>query len=150
VSILKKYKWALQPAIAIALLSLVVCGLLYPLVVTGFAQVLFPNQANGEIIYVNGKAVGSELIAQSFTLPIFFHPRNDSASGVDPDITLQDAYSQVSGIHNATSIPESELNQIIDRNQEGTFLGFGNPYVNVLELNLALIQTYPTIYKDFQ
>lgn len=149
-SILKKHKWALQPAIAIALISLVACGLLYPLVVTGFAQVLFPNQANGEIIYVNGQAVGSELIAQTFTLPIFFHPRNDSASGVDPDITLQDAYSQASGIHNATGIQESELNQIIDRNQEGTFLGFGNPYVNVFRVNLELVQSYPTIYKDFQ
>jgi potassium-transporting ATPase KdpC subunit len=149
VSTIKKHKWALQPAIAIALISLVVCGLLYPLVVTGFAQVLFPNQANGEIIYVNGKAVGSELIAQTFTLPIFFHARNDSASGVDPDITLQDAYSQVSGIHNATGISETELNQIIDKNKEGPFLGFGNPYVNVLQLNLELIQAYPTIYKDY-
>jgi potassium-transporting ATPase KdpC subunit len=149
-SILKKHKWALQPAIAIALISLVVCGLLYPLVVTGFAEVLFPYQANGEIIYVNGKAVGSELIAQTFTLPIFFHPRNDSASGVDPDITLQDAYSQVPGIQNATGIPESVLNQIIEQNKEGTFLGLGNPYVNVLRVNLELIQTYPTVYKNFQ
>ena len=149
-SILKKHKWALQPAIAIALISLVVCGLLYPLVVTGFAQVLFPYQANGEITQVNGQAVGSELIAQNFTLPIFFHPRNDSASGVDPDITLQDAYSQVSGIQNATGIPERDIIQIIDKNQEGTFLGLGNPYINVLRVNLELIQTYPTVYKDFQ
>jgi potassium-transporting ATPase KdpC subunit len=150
VNILKKHKWALQPAIAIAFISLVVCGLLYPLVVTGFAQVLFPNQANGEIIYINGKAVGSELIAQNFTLPIFFHPRNDSASGVDPHITIQDAYSQVPRIQNATGIAETELNKIINENQEGTLLGLGNPYVNVLHVNLELIQAYPTVYKDFQ
>ena len=149
-SILKKHKWALQPAIALTLVSLVICGLLFPLVVTGFAQVLFPYQANGEIIQVNGKAVGSELIAQTFTLPIFFHPRNDSASGVDPQITLQDAYSQVSRIQNATGIPESDIKRIIDEHQEGTFLGLGNPYVNVLSVNLELIQTYPVVYKDFQ
>jgi potassium-transporting ATPase KdpC subunit len=149
-SILKKHKWALQPAITLALISLVVCGLLYPLVVTGFAQVLFPYQANGEVIYFNGKAVGSELIAQNFTQPTFFHPRNDSASGVDPHITLQDAYSQVARIQNTTGIPETELIQIITQIQEGTLLGFGNPYVNVLRVNLALIQAYPTVYKDFQ
>jgi potassium-transporting ATPase KdpC subunit len=149
-SILKKHKLALQPAITLALISLVVCGLLYPLAVTGFAQVLFPYQANGEVIYFNGKAVGSELIAQNFTQPIFFHPRNDSASGVDPHITIQDAYSQVARIQNTTGIPETELIQIITQNQEGTLLGFGNPYVNVLRVNLALIQAYPTIYKDFQ
>jgi potassium-transporting ATPase KdpC subunit len=149
-SILKKHKWALQPAIAIALLSLVVCGLLYPLVVTGITQVLFPYQANGEIIYVNGKAVGSDLIAQTFTLPIFFHPRNDSASGVDPHITLEDAYSQVSRIQNATGIPEVALKQLIDANQEGTYWGFGSSYINVLHVNLGLIETYPTVYADFQ
>jgi K+-transporting ATPase ATPase C chain len=149
-SIIKKHKWALQPAIALALVSLVICGLLFPLVVTGFAQVLFPYQANGVIIYVNGKAVGSELIAQTFTLPIFFHPRNDSASGVDPHITVDDAYLQVSRIQNATGLLEVELKGLINQNQEGTVLGIGNPYVNVLRLNLQLIQTYPTIYKDFQ
>lgn len=148
-SILKKHKWALQPAITITLISLVVCGLLYPLAVTGFAQVLFPFQSNGEVIYFNGKAVGSELIAQNFTQPIFFHSRNDSASGVDPHITIQDAYSQVARIQNATGIPETELIQIITENQEGTLLGLGNPYVNVLRVNLALIQAYPTVYKDF-
>jgi potassium-transporting ATPase KdpC subunit len=149
-SILKKHKWALQPAIAIALLSLIICGLIYPLVVTGIGQALFPYQSNGEIITVNGTAVGSDLIAQNFTLPIFFHPRNDSASGVDPQITLSDAYSQMPRIENATGISEVELKQIIDQNQEGTILGFGNPYVNVLRINLELIHTYPTVYKDFQ
>jgi K+-transporting ATPase ATPase C chain len=149
-SIFKKHKWALQPAITLALISLVVCGLLFPLVVTGFAQVLFPYQANGEIIEVNGEAVGSDLIAQTFTLPIFFHPRNDSASGVDPHITLEDSYSQVSRIQNATGLSETELRHIIDENQEGTIFGFGTPYVNVLRVNLELIQAYPTVYTDFQ
>ncbi len=72
-------------------------------------QVFFPNQANGDLVQLNGQTVGSNLIAQNFTLPIFFHTRNEtaspSASGVDPDITLQDAYSQIPQISNATGIP---------------------------------------------
>lgn len=147
-SILKKHKWALQPAIAIALLSLVVCGLLYPLAVTGITQVLFPYQANGEIITNNGTAVGSNLLSQNFTLPIFFHSRNDSASGVDPHITLEDAYAQLPRIQNSTGISQDSLKQIIDENQEGTFLGIGTPYINVLRVNLALMQAYPSVYKD--
>ena len=146
----KKQNWHLRQAISIAVLSLVICGLVFPIVVTGLAQVLFPNQANGEIVQFNGQAVGSNLIAQNFTLPIFFHPRNDSASGVDPDITLQDAYSQVPRIQNATGIPTENLNQMINQNTEGTYWIFGTPYVNVLRLNLALVKAYPTIYSGFQ
>jgi len=90
------------------------------------------------------------LIAQNFTLPIFFHPRNDSASGVDPDITLQDAYSQISRIQSATGIPAETLNQMVNQNTEGTYWIFGTPYVNVLRLNLALVKTYPSVYSEFQ
>ena len=145
----KNHKWALQPALALALLSLVICGLLFPLFITGITQVLFPNQANGEIVQVNGSAVGSNLIAQNFTLPIFFHSRNDSASGVDPDITIDDAYSQISLIHNSTGIPEDSLTQLVNANKEGVWI-FGSEYINVLRVNLELIITYPTEYKDFQ
>jgi K+-transporting ATPase ATPase C chain len=123
--------------------------LFFPLLVTGIAQVFFPYQANGEIVQLNGKAVGSNLIAQNFTLPIFFHPRNDSASGVDPDITLQDAYSQIPRISNATGIPADSLTYIVNQNQEGTFWIFGSPYINVLRVNLVLIKEYPSIYKGF-
>ena len=146
----KKQKWHFRQAISLALLSLLICGIVFPLVVTGLAQVLFPNQANGEIVQLNGQAVGSNLIAQNFTLPIFFHPRNDSASGVDPDITLQDAYSQIPRIQNATGIPIEALTQIVNQNTEGTYWIFGNPYVNVLHINLALVKAYPSIYSGFQ
>ena len=145
----KKERWSNRPEIALALVSLMLCGLFFPLLVTGIAQVLFPNQANGEIIQLNGHPVGSNLIAQNFTLPFFFHPRNDSASGVDPDITIQNAYSQIPRIHNATGISSDSLTNLINQNEEGTLWIFGSPYVNVLRLNLELIKAYPSIYSGY-
>ena len=144
-----KEKINFKPIIGLALISLLICGLLFPLLVTGIAQVFFPYQANGEIVQLNGNPIGSNLIAQTFTLPIFFHPRNDSASGVDPDITLQDAYSQVPGISNATGISSEALTNIVNQNQEGTLWVFGSPYVNVLRVNLELIKDYPSVYSEF-
>jgi K+-transporting ATPase ATPase C chain len=138
------------PTVRLAIISLALCGLLFPLVVTGFAQLLLPYQANGEIIQIHGRDVGSSLIAQSFTSPMFFHPRNDSASGVDPDITLQDAYSQISRIHSTTGIPSDELKHIVDENVERTLWVVGEPYVNVLRLNLVLIDEYPSIYGSYR
>ena len=80
---------------------------------------------------------------------MFFQPRNDSASGVDPDITVQDAYSQIPRISNATDIPANALKQLVDSKTDAISKIFGDPYVNVLDLNLALIQTYPTVYASF-
>jgi K+-transporting ATPase ATPase C chain len=139
------------PTVRLAIVSLLLCGLLFPLVVTGFAQVLFPYQANGDIVQFNGRNAGSDLIAQNFTSPMFFHSRNvtDSASGVDPDITLQDAYSQITRIQAATGIPSNAIKNIVDQNIERTIWTAGEPYVNVLRLNLILIQEYPSIYKSF-
>ena len=138
------------PAVRLAVISLVFCGLVFPLVITGIAQVFFPSQANGSVVQFHGRNVGSSLIAQNFTLPIFFHPRNDSASGVDPDITLQDAYSQIPRISFATSISVDMLQQIVNQNEEGAFWIFGAPYVNVLRINLVLIQTNNPAYRAFQ
>jgi K+-transporting ATPase ATPase C chain len=145
----KEAKQNYKPVIGIAIASLLMCGLLYPLLITGLGQVLFPYQANGEIVVRNGQQVGSYLISQNFTLPQFFHPRNDSASGVDPDITIQDAYSQIPRIQqalNSTNISNETLTQLVNENTEGTYWIFGTPYVNVLRLNLALINKYPDEY----
>ena len=65
----------LRPALSVFLLLTLVTGLAYPLLVTGIAQVLFPNAANGSIVTVDGKAVGSTLIGQSFTSPKYFWGR---------------------------------------------------------------------------
>ena len=137
------------PAIRLALVSLILSGLVFPLVITGYAQLIFPSQANGSLVQFHGKTVGSNLIAQNFSMPIFFHPRNDSASGVDPDITVQDAYSQIPRISSATGISEDGLQQIVNQNEEGTFWTFGTPYVNVLRLNLALIKSGSSAYNSF-
>jgi potassium-transporting ATPase KdpC subunit len=144
-----------SPAIRIAVISMILCGLLFPLVVTGFAQVLFPSQADGSIAHLGTNKVGSYLIAQNFSEPYFFQSRNSSlsASGVDPDITLQDAQAQVARISNATCkmatcITSAQLITLINKHIEGTFWIFGYPYVNVLKLNLALIQSYQTVYKQ--
>jgi potassium-transporting ATPase KdpC subunit len=146
-------KWNFKPIIGLALVSLLICGLFYPFLITGIGQVFFPNQANGDLIQINGQTVGSSLIAQSFTLPIFFHSRNEtaspSASGVDPDILIQDAYAQIPQISNATGISTGALTNMVDQNQEGTLWIFGSPYVNVLRVNLALIKEYPSIYGNF-
>jgi K+-transporting ATPase ATPase C chain len=76
----------LRPAIVLTLLLCVITGLLYPAVVTAVAQLLFPRQANGSIVTVDGRAVGSELIGQAFSQPYYFHPR-PSAAGAGYDAT---------------------------------------------------------------
>jgi K+-transporting ATPase ATPase C chain len=74
----------LKPAIVIFALLSVLTGVVYPLVVTGIAQVAFPSKANGSIIYKDGKAVGSELIGQAFSDPKYFWGR-PSATSSFPD-----------------------------------------------------------------
>jgi len=67
--------------------TLVLIGLAYPLVMTGIAQILFPRSANGSLVAdATGKVVGSELLAQGFSGPAYFHPRSSAASdkGYDP------------------------------------------------------------------
>jgi K+-transporting ATPase ATPase C chain len=62
-------------AVLMTIVTTILLGIIYPLVMTGIAQVIFPKQANGQLIERAGKVVGSSIIAQGFTSPGYFHPR---------------------------------------------------------------------------
>jgi potassium-transporting ATPase KdpC subunit len=69
----------LVTAVLMTIATTVLLGIIYPLVVTGLAKVLFPHQANGQLIERNGKVVGSRIIGQAFTGPAYFHSRPSAA-----------------------------------------------------------------------
>jgi potassium-transporting ATPase KdpC subunit len=173
-----------------------VFGLAYPALMTGFAQAAFPAQANGSLITVGGKVVGSKLAGQVFTSPRYFHPRpsatspaynagattfsnlgptdpalqtqvsqqiaaimklegpynpgltvhdipvdavTTSGSGIDPDISPAYAALQAHRVAAVRHLPLATVEQLIGSATDGRSLGFfGEPGVNVLELNLAL------------
>jgi len=74
----------LGPGLRLTLIFTVLTGLLYPAVMTGLSELMFPKQANGSLVSVNGKVVGSSLIGQPFAKPEYFHPRPSAAgSGYD-------------------------------------------------------------------
>jgi potassium-transporting ATPase KdpC subunit len=185
-------------SIRMALVTALVLGVAYPLLVTGLAQLAFPAQANGSLVLTgDGRVVGSALIGQRFTTAGYFHPRPSAAgtagydaaasgasnlaptsrllietvkaraaavaaedglapgsvpvdmvtasgSGLDPDISLANAYAQVPRVAKARGMSEAALRGIVDSSVTGRFLGvLGEPRVNVLLLNMALDSTRP-------
>lgn len=185
----------LSSVLAIVVLT-AVFGFAYPLVMTGVAQVAFKGQANGSLITVGGKVVGSKLAAQQFSGPRYFHERpsavsynaagtsfanfgptnpdlaknvraaaqailklegpynpgltihgipvdavTTSASGIDPDISPAYAKLQEARIAAVRRLPLATVQELVKKHTVGRSWGFfGEPGVNVLELNLALDQ----------
>jgi len=69
----------LGTAIRMTILTAILLGIIYPMAITGIAQVVFPGAADGSLVKANGRAVGSSLIAQDFTAAGYFHPRPSAA-----------------------------------------------------------------------
>jgi K+-transporting ATPase ATPase C chain len=176
------------------IMTTLLLGVIYPLTITAIAQVVFPNQANGQLIERNGTVVGSRIIGQGFSSPGYFRPRpsaagmgydaansagsqlgptnkklmdavkanvdaarkenpnapvpidlvTTSASGFDPHISPAAADFQVPRVARERGISEADVRRQVEANTAGRQLGFfGEPRVNVLELNIALDAQYP-------
>ncbi|MCU0290051.1 MAG: K(+)-transporting ATPase subunit C [Acidobacteria bacterium] len=86
----------------------VILGILYPLVVWGLGQLIFPEKANGSLVYSKDKPVGSELISQPFTGPGYFHSRPSAVTGQDNQVV-------VSGGSNLGPLSKTLLEQVTQR-----------------------------------
>jgi potassium-transporting ATPase KdpC subunit len=95
----------IRPAIILVVALTLITGLIYPLAITGIAQVLFPRQANGSLIRQDDKVVGSALIGQLFTADKYFHGRLSATTMPDPN----DATKTVDAPYNAANSGGSNL-----------------------------------------
>ncbi|MCX7067806.1 MAG: potassium-transporting ATPase subunit KdpC [Methylococcales bacterium] len=184
-----------KPAVLLLLLLTLLTGIIYPLVVTAFAQLFYADKANGSLIVdIKGQAVGSTLIGQSFTQAKYFwgrasatspYPYNASASsgsnlgptnpdlittvntrvktlqvaessnkiavpvdlvtasgsGLDPHISLAAVDYQIKRVAKARNMDENKLHELVNAHTETRqWFVFGEPRINVLQLNLALDQ----------
>jgi len=108
----------IRPAIVVLLALTVITGLLYPLAITGIAQLVFPYQAQGSMISRNGAVVGSALVGQDFTGDKYFHGRPSATTTTDPN----DPTKTVAAPYNAANSAGSNLapsnKALVDRVQD--------------------------------
>src|SRR5215467_2156118 len=95
----------IRPALFLLVALTLITGLIYPLAMTGLAQVLFPTQANGSMIMRDGKVIGSALIGQQFTGEGYFHGRPSATTAPDPN----DSTKTVPAPYNAANSGGSNL-----------------------------------------
>ena len=95
----------IRPAIVMIITMTVITGLIYPLLMTGIAQAVFPYQANGSLIEKDGKVIGSALIGQNFTSDKYFHGRPSATTEPDP----KDPSKTVAAPYNAANSSGSNL-----------------------------------------
>jgi potassium-transporting ATPase KdpC subunit len=95
----------IRPAIVLVVILTLITGLVYPLVMTGIAGAIFPKQAQGSLIEVDGKVVGSALIGQEFTSDKYFHGRPSATTAPDPN----DSSKTIPAPYNAANSGGSNL-----------------------------------------
>jgi len=95
----------IRPAIVMIVLFTALTGLAYPLAITGVAQLVFPEQANGSVVERNGVVIGSRLIGQNFADDRYFHGRPSATSAPDPN----DSSKTVDAPYNAANSSGSNL-----------------------------------------
>ena len=110
----------IRPAIVMIIVMTAITGLIYPLGMTGLAQLLFPHQANGSLIERDGTVIGSSLIGQNFTEDKYFHGRPSATTDTDPN----DSTKTVPAPYNAANSAGSNLGPtsqaLVDRVKEDT------------------------------
>lgn len=106
----------LGPGLRLMIVFTILLGLAYPAVMTGVSQLIFPAEANGSLVTVNGKVVGSSLIAQGFSKPEYFHPRPSAAgSGYDATNSSGTNLGPTSAklLHGTTKLDDKK-NEVVD------------------------------------
>src|SRR5262245_36260750 len=108
----------IRPAIVMIITMTVICGLIYPLAMTGIAQAVFPYQANGSLIEKDGKVIGSALIGQSFTSDKYFHGRPSATTAPAPNDPSKSAPAPYDPANSAGSNLGATSQALVDRVKE--------------------------------
>lgn len=118
-----------RPAIVLTLALTLVVGILYPVVTTGVAQVFFPSQANGSLVYQNGKPVASKLIGQYWTQPQYFHGRPSATLNLQGTPAPYEADNSAGSNLGPTNsaLPKTVQQRIVALKQENPDVPAGTP-----------------------